>query len=208
MPIIFPHYAHAKTLFVKQGQAVKRGQVLGLVGKTGTGSPHLHFETKRDLINGVNFYPYWKTRGWINQHYANPSDILAMPGFVSPMVWDRLGYDYLQWAGNVWHPGKDLNFGWGSQDEGMPFIAIRDGLVRYAAFNSGWGNHVILECQWDIEKPLITRVNEALREAKAPVTPKTSEHFQAWVIAGKPGSYRELVDDIKGFLSRKEYPFD
>jgi len=37
-------YGHLSKAFVKKGQSLKRGQLIGLSGKTNTGSKHLHFE--------------------------------------------------------------------------------------------------------------------------------------------------------------------
>jgi len=48
-------YAHAASLQVKRGQRVKRGEVLGEVGKTGLATaPHLHYEV---LIDGRQVNP-------------------------------------------------------------------------------------------------------------------------------------------------------
>ena len=52
-------YAHMKKYAVKKGQKVKRGDVIGYVGSTGTSvAPHLHYEVHKDgrKINPVNFY--------------------------------------------------------------------------------------------------------------------------------------------------------
>ena len=52
-------YAHMKKYSVKKGQKVKRGEVIGYVGSTGTSvAPHLHYEVHKDgrKINPVNFY--------------------------------------------------------------------------------------------------------------------------------------------------------
>mgnify|MGYP002623134159 CR=1 FL=1 len=41
-------YAHLDAIFVSTGQTVTLGQVLGLTGSSGTGSPHLHYEFRPD----------------------------------------------------------------------------------------------------------------------------------------------------------------
>jgi murein DD-endopeptidase MepM/ murein hydrolase activator NlpD len=52
-------YAHMTKYIVKRGQKVKRGEIIGYVGSTGTSvAPHLHYEVHKDnkKINPVNFY--------------------------------------------------------------------------------------------------------------------------------------------------------
>ena len=44
-PGVFTRYAHVGELLVKKGEAVKRGQTIGLVGTTGRSTaPHVHYE--------------------------------------------------------------------------------------------------------------------------------------------------------------------
>lgn len=52
-------YAHMSEFNVRRGQKIKRGDVIGLVGNTGTStSPHLHYEVAKDgrKIDPVNFF--------------------------------------------------------------------------------------------------------------------------------------------------------
>jgi len=52
-------YAHMKKYIVNRGQKVKRGEIIGFVGNTGTSvAPHLHYEVIRNKrkINPVNYY--------------------------------------------------------------------------------------------------------------------------------------------------------
>ena len=52
-------YAHMKKYIVKKRQQVKRGDIIGFVGSTGTSvAPHLHYEVHKNgrKINPVNFY--------------------------------------------------------------------------------------------------------------------------------------------------------
>jgi murein DD-endopeptidase MepM/ murein hydrolase activator NlpD len=52
-------YAHLNDFNVKKGQKVKRGEVIGFVGNTGTSTaPHLHYEVFKNnkKVNPVHFY--------------------------------------------------------------------------------------------------------------------------------------------------------
>jgi murein DD-endopeptidase MepM/ murein hydrolase activator NlpD len=53
------HYAHLSRIIVREGQVVKRGDVIGYVGSTGKSTaPHLHYEVIRNSvkIDPVNFF--------------------------------------------------------------------------------------------------------------------------------------------------------
>lgn len=52
-------YAHLSKIEVRTGQRIKRGDVIGLVGNTGTSTaPHLHYEVHKNgkRINPINFF--------------------------------------------------------------------------------------------------------------------------------------------------------
>lgn len=52
-------YAHLNKYIVKRGQKVKRGDLIGYVGSTGTSTaPHLHYEVTKNKrkVNPVNYY--------------------------------------------------------------------------------------------------------------------------------------------------------
>ena len=60
---IFSVYAHNKKNFVKRGQRVYKGQVIGQLGQTGrTTGPHLHFEIRKNSrpLNPIKYvYKNW-----------------------------------------------------------------------------------------------------------------------------------------------------
>ena len=52
-------YAHNKTLLVKEGQLVKGGQKIALLGRSGTQQNQLHFEIRRNgkPVDPMRFLP-------------------------------------------------------------------------------------------------------------------------------------------------------
>lgn len=53
------YYAHLSKVLVEEGQQVKRGEVIGLVGSTGMSmAPHLHYEVRKhsNPVNPINYY--------------------------------------------------------------------------------------------------------------------------------------------------------
>jgi lipoprotein NlpD len=52
-------YAHNRTLAVKEGQSVKRGQKIAELGDSGTTSPRLHFEIRQQgkPVDPARFLP-------------------------------------------------------------------------------------------------------------------------------------------------------
>ena len=53
------YYAHMSKFNVRVGQKIKRGEVIGYIGNTGTSTaPHLHYEVHKNgkKLNPVNYY--------------------------------------------------------------------------------------------------------------------------------------------------------
>jgi len=76
--------------------------------------------------------------------------------FCQPMEYTGLpntgnwaGYEYLQWTGDVFHPGIDYNWGAGEQDKGKPIFAIANGIVektiKWDGKTKGFGNHILIK---------------------------------------------------------------
>ena len=76
-------YAHLSKAFVKEGDFVNRGDVIGLVGNSGLSTrPHLHFEIRNgnrpvNPENYINFTPVqtvWEGRSWFNNRRRTSFD--------------------------------------------------------------------------------------------------------------------------------------
>lgn len=70
-------YAHLHQIFVRQGQQVRRGQLVGSIGTNrGMYTAHLHFEIRKNLRIGINQGSYRKDLS----NYHRPYDFITTPG--------------------------------------------------------------------------------------------------------------------------------
>lgn len=69
---VWSRYAHQQIIYVHVGQFVASWDILGRVGKTGTKSPHLHFDIiKKELLKWTNYTWGWN-RKKLEEYYLDP----------------------------------------------------------------------------------------------------------------------------------------
>lgn len=146
----YHHVAHMKSFEVglHEGIVVKRGDVLGRLGHTGTSSPHCHYEVAVSRPKKWTEYVWGLTKAEVANKYADPAKWIDKKLHI-PAPFDRYtGYAYLQkiQGANGYHPGVDINAGnSGWADEGMLIKAPCDGTLVYVGTDpgkTGWGNHL------------------------------------------------------------------
>ena len=144
------HVAHldAFAVGVRVGLKFKQGDLLGYCGKTGTGSPHCHYEIMRGKPERWTQYVWGLTKEEVEARYINPYQY-AIKERNLPMAWNSIGNDFLtpikDGGRNGFHPGVDLNWGSGSDDYRFEIRATTDGIIVYEGENpndGAWGNHL------------------------------------------------------------------
>lgn len=158
----FHHHGHMNAApLVKAGQQVRKGQLIGYVGKSGTDHAHNHYEVSKAKPPSWVFYPKGKTMQWVKDHYEDPRKYIN-EALNLPSKWGNkaAGLKYLEYyqPHNVFHPGIDINDGAGNADLGNPIRSTVDGVVRFTGNNAGWGHHIWIEEKTINEKTMIRRI--------------------------------------------------
>lgn len=148
----YHHFDHLDAFAVglKVGDRVKRGQLAGYCGRSGTTSPHCHYEVMARKPNNWLQYTWNMSREAVAALYPDPKAYIT--GDI-PMKWNRYGYRYLDRLTRVvggvtqigWHPGVDLNWGSGADDFRFPVYFTVDGVIEYMGrkeTDGGAGNNL------------------------------------------------------------------
>lgn len=159
----YHHVAHLRSFAdgITVGTRIKRGDLLGYCGKTGTVSPHCHYEVTREKPKSWVGYVWGMTWEQIQKVYLDP---MTYATDVLPMKWTGFGYKFgsiitRNVGGKLEksnHPGADLNWGSGDDDLGLPVRATTDGVIEYMGKNptdGSWGNHLWWEEAKELEIP-------------------------------------------------------
>lgn len=157
------HFAHLEeTPRVKQGQWVRRGDLIGRVGSSGASTgPHLHYEVMNRKPWSWHQYVHGMSYAQVKALYEDPSKFIK-DGVPAENNFPRAGYGFLQYVrsgkGGYYHPGIDLN---SAEDLGKPIYSPVEGRVQFvedvswwksslgkwfkSTYNKGWGRHVWIE---------------------------------------------------------------
>lgn len=189
---MFHHHAHLHTLRVKAGDIVDVTTLLGTVGKSGlspNAGAHDHYEISREKPPTWTFYPSGKSKEWVASRYIDPLKYIDETRSL-PCKWTNktAGNQWLTYykPQNVYHPGRDLNSGYGDQDLGNEVRSTCYGRVVYAKHDSGWGYHVWIE---ELTKP-------ELPKPMFPITLKVQPVFNNQKWATEAARLQELKDAI------------
>lgn len=69
---VYSRYAHFSKLFVKVGQIVSMDYVMALCGRSGTGSPHCHWEVLKKKLDRWTRYTHGWTPTKIDEYFLSP----------------------------------------------------------------------------------------------------------------------------------------
>lgn len=94
--------AHFATIIVKVGQKVEMGEKIGTCGKSGTTSPHCHFEILRKMLASWTVYPHGWTRSKILEYWEDPKAFIDRVKAAEEVAKPQIP----EWARNDWEAAK------------------------------------------------------------------------------------------------------
>lgn len=148
----YHHIAHLQSF--EPGLAVgvkfRKGDLLGKVGKSGTKSPHCHYEIMIKKPQRWTQYIWGMTKDTVASKYIDPMKYIDTSENLPAPFNNKSGYGYLDpilkdSAIIGYHPGADINNDRAWDDLGNELRATTDGMLSFMGTDRsklGWGNHL------------------------------------------------------------------
>ena len=103
---VWTRYAHMNKISVKQNDKVKEGDLLGEVGKSGTTSPHLHWEGWKSSMHEIQknhwrkfaYYPSRQSKQYITTHYFDPLEWIESLKVETDVEWCKQNLPEADWV--------------------------------------------------------------------------------------------------------------
>ena len=73
---VWSRYAHFQSVSVVAGQRVSKGKVIGRCGKSGTGSPHCHWEVLKKKLDRWTRYPNGWSKEKVLEYWVSPYEFV------------------------------------------------------------------------------------------------------------------------------------
>lgn len=195
MKILFAH--NSKNL-VKKGDKVKKGDYIGEIGTAnGKWIAHLHLSVSEGLsVAEIRGYVNGWSKLGVGNYYKNPKDLFSGKDLFDVAIDEgNLGYDWLQWYGEGYHPAVDYNgLGGGNTDYGYKIKTPFDGeIIESTDWGGGWGKCVVLQVTNNMKKANQEFYDDKLRK-------QGWSSLEDWVDAAR--KYREERDEIEEELEK------
>ena len=83
--VVFSLYGHLKDRYIYEGNNVKKGALIGTVGKGIGLCAHLHFEIRKSNMNGfpTKYFPCGESNSFVEEHYCNPENFIKSDRFLT-----------------------------------------------------------------------------------------------------------------------------
>lgn len=129
---IWSRYAHFSQIFVKNGDIVMTGDIIGHCGKSGTASPHLHWEVIKKELPRWTFYPNGWSTTKILEHWENPYKFVERMNEQFVPEWMKESVDKAI--------SKMIEADWSDPNEVIGDATIETMLVKMGALSKQEGN--------------------------------------------------------------------